>query len=452
MNDTIFNIWVIDDERIIRMTLADDLRDVGHVVREFTDARATLKALQESMPDIVITDLKMPDMNGIELLTKIKDTHPEVIVVVMTAYGTVENAVKAMKIGAFDYITKPFLTEEMLLIVKRIGEFNSILNENIRLKKQIHSKFDFCSYVGDSEANKELFNLIKLVAVKDSTVLITGETGTGKELIANIIHFNSSRKNQLMVKVSCAILSREIFESELFGHVKGAFTGADNDKKGRFELANNGTLYLDDVDDIPYELQVKLLRALEQGEIERVGSTKTFKINVRVIASTKKNLRKLVNNGKFREDLFYRLNIFPLNLMPLRERKKDIKKILEFYYRKFTTMKELKITNEAYKELYAYHWPGNVRELKNIAERLSILAGDEEIQLSNIPLEIRQKEYVDICNSVGNKSLNKILSETEISSIKCALEKTKNNKSKAALILGVPPSTLRTKMDKYGMD
>ena len=253
------------------------------------------------------------------------------------------------------------------------------------------------------------------------------------------------------MKICYAILSKEIFESELFGHVKGAFTGADYDKLGRFEVANNGTLYLDDVDDIPLDLQVKLLRALEQREIEKVGSSKTIPINVRLIASTKKDLLQLVKEGKFREDLFYRLNVFPIRLFSLRERKKDIKKILRHYLQKFSRSNSIEISPEALPKLKEYHWPGNVRELKNISERLAILSGDGAIELSHIPIEIRHSENFDVYGIVGTKPLNKLLADIEVASIKCALEKSKNHKSKAAEILGIPPSTLRTKMDKYGI-
>ena len=450
MNEKV-SIWVVDDERIIRVTLADDLRDAGYEVREFARAGSVLSAITETTPDIVITDLKMPGIDGIELLVKLKQMKPEVSIIVMTAFGTVENAVKAMKMGAYDYITKPFNNDEILIRIDKIIELKSVRKENTFLRKQIETKYDFLSYIGDYETNKALFDLVKLVAKKDSTVLITGETGTGKELVTNIIHYNSNRKNKPLVKVSCAILSREIFESELFGHVKGAFTGAGSDKQGRFELANNGTLYLDDIDDIPLDLQVKLLRAIEEREIEKVGSSKTVPIDVRIIASTKKDLFQLVKEDKFREDLFYRLNVFPIRLLPLRERKKDIKEILLYYLEKFSKSRTIEITPEALQQLTAYNWPGNVRELKNIAERLEILGGNSRIDLSHIPLEIRQNKKLDICSSLRTKPLDQFLSEIEVESIKCALENSKNNKSKAAAILGIPPSTLRTKMDKYGI-
>jgi len=319
-------IGVVDDERLVRVTLADDLRDAGFKVREFSDANSLLQNLYNFIPDIVITDLRMPGIDGIELLNRLKKIHPQITIIVMTAHGTIENAVEAMKIGAFDYVTKPFNKDEILLVIHRILEFSEIQKENKKLREQLESSYDFSTYIGSTKYNKELFAQLQLILNRDSTILITGETGT--ELITNIIHYNSNRKNKPFVKVSCAILSREIFESELFGHVKGAFTGAEIDKQGRFELAHGGTLYLDDIDDIPLDLQVKLLRVLEQQELEKVGSSKSIPIDVRLIASTKKDLRKMVAEGKFREDLFYRLNIYPINLTPLRERKKDVEILL----------------------------------------------------------------------------------------------------------------------------
>lgn len=444
-------IWVVDDERIIRITLADDLKDEGFNVREFANPLGVLVALKEEVPDIVITDLKMPNLSGIELLGKIKEFDTAIQVVVMTAHGSIENAVDAMKLGAYDYILKPFKSVEISLILKRICELRSVKSENKKLRKQIGKQFDFSSYIGDREINKELFGLIKTVSGAESTVLITGETGTGKELITNIVHFNSPRKKNPFVKVSCAILSKEIFESELFGHVKGAFTGAEYDKQGRFELANEGTLYLDDIDDVPLDLQVKLLRALEEREIEKVGSAKLIPIDVRIIASTKKDLRTLVNEGKFREDLFYRLNIFPINLKPLRERKKDIRLFTNYFVSKFSENQNIIIGNEVFNQLENYNWPGNIRELKNIAERMTLLSGNKKIELSHVPLEIYNFEEIFNNEIEANKSLDVKLKEVEISYINFALKKCKFNKAKAAALLGIPPTTLHSKMNKYNL-
>ncbi len=444
-------IWIVDDERIIRVTLADDLRDAGFSVREFADPIAVLSTLREEKPEIIITDLKMPNLDGIELLDKIKQTDNSIQVIVMTAHGSIENAVDAMKQGAYDYILKPFKTDEILLIIDRICELRSVKNENRILREKVERKYDFSKFIGDKKSNKKLFKLIKIVANTNTTVLITGETGTGKELLTNIIHFNSNRINKPFVKVSCAVLSKEIFESELFGHVKGAFTGAEYDKIGRFELANEGTIYLDDIDDVPLDLQVKLLRVLEEREVEKVGSNKIIPIDIRLIASSKHNLEELVNEGKFRNDLYYRLNVFPINLPPLRKRKNDVKHLLNYFFEKYNYINKIKITPEAFQMLIDYSWPGNIRELKNMAERLVLLATDGIIDKSIIPLFISQPQLKNVIDNVLGKSLEENMSNLEITLINNALLKNKNNKTKAAHELGIPPSTLHTKMNKYGI-
>jgi DNA-binding NtrC family response regulator len=449
--DSKAKIWVVDDERIIRITLADELKDEGFKVREFSNATAVLTSIRDEHPDIIITDIKMPKMSGIELLKKIKEINPSIQVIVMTAHGSIENAVEAMKIGAYDYILKPFKADEIFLVLNRICELRSIKNENVALRKQIGEHYDFSSYIGDRELNNELFKLIQKVSESDSTVLLTGETGTGKELITNIIHYNSNRKKKPFIKVSCAILSKEIFESELFGHVKGAFTGADSDKLGRFELANEGTLYFDDIDDMPLSLQVKLLRALEEREIEKVGSAKTVPIDVRIIASTKKDLRKLVDKGLFREDLFYRLNIFPINLVPLRNRKKDIKLFIDYFVSQFSENRIVSIDQEVYEELENYNWPGNVREIRNISERMTLLSNNNHIRLPQVPIEIYTSGRIDIDYQEMNTSLESKLKEVEIKYINFALKKCNNNKAKAASLLRIPPTTLHSKMNKYNL-
>lgn len=444
-------IFVVDDERIIRVTLADELKDAGYDVYEFSHASPALQKMKDITPDIVITDLKMPEIDGIEYLQKVKAFNPNIHVVLMTAHSTVSTAVEAMKLGAYDYVEKPFDNEKMLIIIERIIELIHVTDENKELRKKLNKKFDFSSYVGKSEKVKEIFNLIKIVSEKQTSVLLVGETGTGKELLTNIIHYNSARNKKPLVKVSCAILSREIFESELFGHVKGSFTGAISDKKGRFELADGGTLYLDDIDDVPLDLQVKLLRAIEEREIERLGSNDAIKINIRLIASTKKDLKKMVEEGSFREDLYYRLSVFPIKLPSLREKPDDIKALLEHYVSVYSEPSNTTIDQEVFDIVSAYPFPGNVRELRNLAERLVLLSTDNTIGKEIIPYDIQNPEYKPTCFTFEDKTLTEILNEVEKNAIKAAMNKTNGNKAKASEILGLPVSTFKSKVSKFDL-
>lgn len=444
-------IYVVDDERIIRVSLADELRDAGYDVFEFADATSALSQIKTIIPNIVITDMKMPDINGIEFLQKIKQFNPNIYVVLMTAFSTVSTAVEAMKLGAYDYISKPFDNEEMLIIIKRIIELKQVKDENKELKIQLKKDYDFSSYIGNGSRVNKIFDLVKIVAQKSTSVLIVGETGTGKELLTNIIHYNSTRSKKPLVKVSCAILSREIFESELFGHEKGAFTGAIDEKIGRFEKANGGTLYLDDIDDIPLDLQVKLLRALEEREIERLGGSKAIKIDIRLIASTKKDLRQMVDEGKFREDLFYRLNVFPIQLPPLRERTEDIVSLTKHFISIYSGDSNKMIDEEVFEILKSYPFPGNVRELRNLCERLTLLSGDNKVNKEIIPFEIKTPDFKTSCFTFTNKTLNEIIEEVETNAILVALDKSHGNKAKAAELLGLPASTLKSKLGKYNI-
>lgn len=446
-------IFIVDDERIVRVTTADDLRDAGYTVREFATGQAALQHISDTEEgvDIIITDLRMPNMNGLEFLIKVKSIIPEVFVLLMTAYASVSTAVEAMKLGAYDYISKPFDIDELLLTIKRIKEVKEVKDENKELRNQVQKKFDTTSFIGSSESTKKVFELVEIIAGKNTSVLLTGETGTGKELLTNIIHYNSNRRKNPLIKVSCAILSREIFESELFGHEKGAFTGAEKQKIGRFELANNGTIYLDDIDDIPLDLQVKLLRVLEEGEFERVGGTKTIKIDVRVIASTKKNLKEMVATGKFREDLFYRLNVFPINIPSLRERPNDIELLARYFVNEFAQGEEISIDPEALELIKHYPFSGNVRELKNLMERLVLLAKNKVIDKNVLPIEFRFPGKEHTCFYFENKPLDEILREVETNAIVDALMRSGGNKAKAAQILQVPASTLKSRIEKLNI-
>ena len=452
-NKSMLKIFVVDDERIVRVTTADDLRDAGYAVREFASGQAAIQYLSDTDEevDIIITDLKMPHMDGLEFLTKAKKLRPNTFVLLMTAFATVDTAVQAMKLGAYDYISKPFNIEELLLSIERIKEVKEVKDENRQLRTQVQRKFDTKNFIGKSEATRKVFELVEIIAKKDTTVLITGETGTGKELLTNIIHYNSNLSSKPLVKVSCAILSREIFESELFGHEKGAFTGAERQKIGRFELANTGTLYLDDIDDMPFDLQVKLLRALEEGEIERVGGTETIKIKVRVIASTKKDLKQMVAEGKFREDLFYRLNVFPINLPPLRERPDDIELLAKHFVEEFSQGVKIDIHPEAMELIKRHPFSGNVRELKNLMERLVLLSSNSLIDKNILPIDVRFPGKQHTCFYFDNKPLDEILREVETNAISDALLRSGGNKAKAAQMLQVPASTLKSRIEKLSI-
>lgn len=445
------NICIVEDEEILRVSLKDDLLDAGYSVTDFEDPVKALVHFKKKSCDIVISDIRLPEMNGIELLSKIKALNPNCYVIMMTAFGSVETAVEAMKKGAFDYITKPFDKDELLLIIDKIKEIKSLQSKNLEYQNYFQDQFNFDAFTGKSNYVNELKETLKIISQSNSTVLITGETGTGKELIANLIHYNSPRKDKPLIKVSCAILSQEVIESELFGHEKGAFTGADKMRIGRFEKADQGTIYLDDIDDVPLEVQVKLLRVLQEQEIERVGSNDPIKIDVRVIASTKKNLLEIVKQGKFREDLYYRLNIIPIHIKPLRERKEDILPLFRFFIQQFSENEQITIDETIFNLISSHTWPGNVRELKNLAERLVIMCGNS-ITANKLPTEMFVEADLDLDNiSKEGKSLNAILEEVEIKLINNALLKANNNKAKAAELLGLPPSTLKSKIEKFGI-
>ena len=411
-------VFIIEDDRIQRITMADEIKDAGFKVVEFSEPLIALQQLKEQQVDMIFCDLKLPQIDGIEFLKRAKKINPEVSVVIMTSYATYPEAVKAIKLGAYDFITKPIPTEEILLLLEKNKEFQKITNENINLRKQITEQNDFSTFIGSPENVKKIQNLINTVASTASTILIIGETGTGKELVAKLIHYNSNRSKYPLIKVNCAILAREIFESELFGHTKGAFTGAEKEKKGRFELAVGGSIYLDDIDDLPLELQVKLLRVIEEREIERVGSSEPIKIDVRLIASTKKDLKKLVAEGKFREDLFYRLNVIPIYLQPLRERKKDISELFNYFIKKIYNYEHKKIDFKPLVSELLYNREINYNiEVSLLLDRMksfdldSILEERDFFKLSRII-----KNYLDEISQIG----------IEINNIKFLLNKHEN--------------------------
>lgn len=443
------NILVVEDEDILRISIGDDLKEKGFTVSLSRSPTLALNLLEKEKFDVALVDYKMPEMNGIELLKRIKKMQPDCSVIIMTAFGTIQTAVKAMKLGAQDFITKPFSNEELVLILKRIEEFQGLKRENVELKEQLKDRHDFHKLIGKSKCMQQIYDLLRTVADSNSSILITGETGSGKEMVSDAIHYMGVRQNNPYIKVSCAMFSRDVLESELFGHEMGAFTGAVREKKGRFELADKGTLFLDDVDDIPLELQVKLLRILQHSEFERVGGTQTIRVDVRVITASKLDLLEQSKKGEFREDLYYRLNVIPIRLPPLRERKEDIPLLIDSFLEKYSSGNAFTVSNQAMNCLLDHNWPGNVRELENLVERLSLMMPGKSIACSHLPTEITcSKSYSEELRIEGD-SFNEIMEDYESSLINHALVTAGGNKAKAARMLKLKSSTLRSKIEKF---
>ena len=386
-------ILIVEDDPTVRESLRMLLKKKGYTLHLASQGKEALQIFRQKAVDLVITDLVMPKMDGIELLEAVKSLKPEAEVIVISAQGTIEKAVQAMKLGAFDFIEKPINPRVISLLVERAIEKQTLILQNRDLRSKLEDKFQFKNIVGRSERMVKIFDLIRHIAPYDSSVLIVGESGTGKELIANAIHYNSPRASKPFIKVSCASLSEGIIESELFGHERGAFTGAIASRKGRFELAHEGTLFLDEVEDIPPATQTKLLRVLQEGELERVGGNRTIHVNIRLIAASNRDLQELVKQGRFREDLFYRLNVVNIRLPALRERKEDIPFLVHFFIEKFnqrygTDVKG--ISQRAMSLIIEYEWKGNVRELENTVESILVIHSPAVVDLPHLPQEIRE--------------------------------------------------------------
>lgn len=449
-------VLIVDDEKLMRISLESQLKKEGYQVRSVDNATEGLKMVMSEDYGVVVTDLRLPGMNGMELLKEIKKYNQEIIVVIMTAYGTLESAVSAIKDGAYDYIAKPFSTDELIIKLQRALHHKNTAAEVNRLRGEIQAEFEFCNVVGNSESMKKVLEIVKGVSERDTTVLIRGESGTGKEKIAGAIHYHSSRKMGPFIRVSCAALNREILESELFGHEKGAFTGAFKTRRGRFELADGGSIFLDDVDDIPVDMQVKLLRVLQERTFERVGGEETLGVNVRIICATKKDLLERVKEGYFREDLFYRLNVVQISIPTLRERKEDIPLLINYFLKKFVSQYEdalPDVSPEVKAVLMAYDWPGNVRELENVIEHAIAFSKSKGISLETLPEYLRKGNTntdllsMDLSHTQAI-NLQDALTEVEKKLIHWAHQKTNGNQVKMAEILGVPRTTLRNRLVK----
>jgi len=449
------SILIIDDEEAQLLSLKSFLQRRNYEVFTATNGPAGYEIAQKNTIDLVLTDFRMPEWDGLTVLEKFKQLNPDIDVVVVTAYGNIENAVKIMKAGAYDYLTKPVDLDELENMIQRIQEKRQLVAENRVLKAQLEKKFKFDAIISQSGEMEEVLNTAARVAPSKATVLIRGESGTGKELIARAIHFASPRKDNPFVVVNMSALSENLMESELFGHEKGAFTGATQQRIGRFKQADGGTLFIDEVGDIPLSVQVKLLRAIQFGQIERLGSNKTIDVDVRIIAATHRNLEEMMNNGEFREDLFYRLNVVSIWIPPLRKRKADIPVMVDHFIKKYAAenQKPVKgITREALDFLMKYDFSGNVRELENMIESAVVLTRSEYITQKDLPQPIRiksERAIIDPANIHDGYEAKMKAFEKEM--IKEALSQTNGNQSAAARLLGITERHLRSRLEKLGM-
>ncbi|WP_040006005.1 sigma-54-dependent transcriptional regulator [Fibrisoma limi] len=440
-------ILLIDDEDRLRQLLARLLSLEGYTILEASDARSGLKVLEREDVQLVISDVKLPDKNGIELTAQIKQAYPATEIIVLTAYGTIADGVTAIKNGAFDYITKGDDNDRIIPLVSRAVEKAELQFRIRQLEQQVSKRYGFDSIIGQSAAIRQAINLARKVAVTDTTVLLTGETGTGKEVFAQAIHYASPRHSGPFVAINCGALSKEILESELFGHRAGAFTGATRDQKGLFAEANKGTIFLDEIGEMPLDLQAKLLRVLETHEFLRVGDTKPTKTDVRVVAATNRNLEQEAGSGHFRLDLYYRLSVFSIELPPLRDRPDDIPALAEFFARRDAAKigkRDVRMTPEFVQMLQQHSWKGNIRELKNVIERTVILADGPELLPDYLPFDIRE-------GYATNTSDDLSLSALERQHIGRVLAMTSNQKAEAARLLGISLATLYRKLDEYGL-
>jgi DNA-binding NtrC family response regulator len=438
------SLLIVDDEKIVHDSLGKWFRDEGYEVATADSAREALTRMAEHRWDLALVDIKMPGTDGIELQRRLREIDPEMMVIIMTGYASVETAVQALKNGAYDYVTKPFDPDDIAHVVKNALEHRRMAKENVRLKEAVAEVASSPELVGQGVAMKKIFDAVETVAPTDATVLITGESGTGKELVARAIHAQSPRRFSPLVVIHCGALTETLLESELFGHEKGAFTGAQYRKKGKFEIAEGGTVFLDEVGDISLKTQTDLLRVLQEHEIVRVGSNQPIKVDFRCVAATNKSLEALVDEGKFRPDLYYRLNVFRIELPPLRERREDIPALVEHFVRKFAmamNKRILRVAPRAMNTLQQYEWPGNVRELENAVERAMVVAQEPELKEEDFTLKLHPN---------GSQSGCRTLDEIEKIHILRVLDECGGNQTRAAEALDIDRVTLYNKLKKYG--
>lgn len=454
---TEYTILIVDDEAPQRVILSGFLKQKKYKILEASSPKEAINIASSNMIDLVLSDLKMPGGSGTDLLKEIKKINPEIQLVIITAHGTIENAVETMKEGAFDYLLKPVNLDELDLLIKKIFERKNLISENKYLKEQLNEKYDIKGLIAYSKSMDDVLNLAARVAESKATVLIRGESGTGKEVLAKAIHYSSSRAEKPFVAVNCAALNENLLESEIFGHEKGSFTGADKQKRGRFELADTGTLFLDEVGDLPASTQIKLLRVLQEGQFERVGGTITLNTDVRIISATNRNIEKLISENRFREDLYYRLNVVTINIPPLRERKEDLVHLIEHFIKKYiadTKKQKAEFSKEALDLLMKYDYPGNVRELENIVHHSVVIARNEIITTDDLPvnLKILKSDSRDVPVSANeNLPFTEQVDNLEKKLIFDALDKTDGNQTKAAKMLGISERNLRYRLNKWGI-
>jgi DNA-binding NtrC family response regulator len=450
-------ILIAEDNEHFRRLLVFQLKHIGYSVIEATDGVEALDKVESTSPSLIIADLRMPRMDGMELLQQLRERRPDTPVIVITAYGSIESAVEAMKLGAIDYIQKPFEEERIKLTIHKALELRQILSENIHLRREVRRLYDFSSMIAESDKMKEVIRLAEQVAPSNTTALIVGESGTGKELLARAIHLNSPRSRGPFIAINCAALPENLLESELFGFEKGAFTGAAERKKGRFELADGGTLLLDEIGRMALPLQAKILRVVQEKEFDRLGGTRTVQADVRIIAATNKDIKAQIDEGKFLEDLYYRISVFPIVIPPLRDRPDDIMPLMRYFLERFCAdmgKPVPKIPAETQQALESYAWSGNVREVQNYVERAVILLHDDVLTVDHFPSSVAHKQAEKKARAERPFQLppeGVELEELERTMLTQALERTSGNKTAAARLLGLTRATLRYRLEKHGL-
>jgi len=445
-------VLMAEDEKSIALTLGDELEAAGHEVVHKADGLSALQTALNENFDVVISDIRMPNLDGEQLLARLKEAKPDLPVVLMTGFGTMESVIKAMRLGAYDYLQKPFDSREAVLILERLDELIKLKRKCEQLQEEVADKYRFENIIGRSPKMESVYQLIRAAATNEFPVLITGETGTGKELVAHAIHVNSSRKKFDLVKVSCHNFPETLIESELFGHEKGAFTDAKEQKIGRFERAHRGTIFIDDIDDMPPGVQAKILNVLQEKKIERLGGTKTIQVDIRIIAATKVDLQKAVRDGRFRDDLFYRLNVVPIDLPPLRDRDGDIPTLINAFVKKHASGKSFQISPQTMAELEHYPWPGNVRELEGAVQRAIALSGDSSELHREHLIRVTANTPKDQLVRADRRPLKDVLQETEKMHILAVLKICNGKKGEAAELLGISRKNLWEKLKAYGVD